>query len=71
MGRSVSYYKAANNQYEDIRGLEFTIRKPYGKLITGMLNYTYMVRSYGYFGLLNNFQDPLEQREYLTMNPYN
>tara|TARA_B100001179_G_scaffold54787_1_gene37412 strand:- start:2134 stop:3765 length:1632 start_codon:yes stop_codon:yes gene_type:complete len=70
MGRSVSYYKAANNQYEDIRGLEFTIRKPYGKLITGMLNYTYMVRSYGYFGLLNNFQDPLEQREYLTMNPY-
>ena len=70
MGRSVSYYKAANNQYEDIRGLEVTIRKPYGKLITGMVNYTYMVRSYGYFGLLNNFQDPLEQREYLSLNPY-
>ena len=70
MGRSVSYYKASNNQYEDIRGLEVSIRKPYGKLITGMVNYTYMVRSYGYFGLLNNFQDPLEQREYLSLNPY-
>lgn len=70
MGRSVSYKKAMNNEYEDIRGLEMTISKKTGKWITGFINYTYMVRSFGYFGLTNYYQDPQEQQEYLQLNPY-
>ncbi|HJL75462.1 MAG TPA: TonB-dependent receptor [Candidatus Marinimicrobia bacterium] len=70
MGRSVSYYKAMNNEYEDIRGFEITISKKTGKWFTGFINYTYMVRSYGHFGLTKYFQDPQEQQEYLQLNPY-
>jgi len=70
MGRSVSYYKAMNNEYEDIRGFEVTVSKKVGKWITGFINYTYMVRSYGHFGLTKYFQDPQEQQEYLQLNPY-
>ncbi len=70
MGRTVSYKKAMNNEYEDIRGFELTISKKTGKWITGFINYTYMVRSYGYFGLTNYYQDPQEQQEYLQLNPY-
>ena len=70
MGRSVSYNKAMNNEYEDIRGLELTVHKKMGKWITGFINYTYMVRSFGYFGLTEYYQDPQEQQEYLQSNPY-
>jgi outer membrane receptor protein involved in Fe transport len=70
MGRSVSYKKAENNEYEDIRGLEITLNKKVGNWITGFINYTYMVRSFGYFGLTNYYQDPQEQQEYLQLNPY-
>lgn len=70
MGRSVSYDKAMNNEYEDIRGLELTLNKKMGKWVTGFINYTYMVRSYGYFGLTHYYQDPQEQLEYLQLNPY-
>lgn len=70
MGRSISYKKAMNNEYEDIRGVEVTLNKKSGKWITGFINYTYMARSYGYFGLTNYYQDPQEQQEYLQLNPY-
>ena len=70
MGRSISYKKAMNNEYEDSRGVEVTLNKKSGKWITGFINYTYMARSYGYFGLTNYYQDPQEQQEYLQLNPY-
>jgi outer membrane receptor protein involved in Fe transport len=69
VNNSIQYYKAANNNYEDIRGIEFTISKPYGKWFTGFLNYTYMVQTSGYFGLTKYFQDPNMQRDYLKSNP--
>lgn len=67
---SVQYLKAADNNYEDIRGLEFTLDKRLGTWITGFVNYTYEVRTYGYFGLTEYYEDPSRQREYLRKNPY-
>ncbi|MBL7067405.1 MAG: TonB-dependent receptor [Candidatus Marinimicrobia bacterium] len=67
---SIQYSKAANNNYEDIRGFEITLDKRRGRWITGFLNYTYMISSYGYFGLQSYYEDPSKQREYLTQNPY-
>lgn len=67
---AIQYNKAANNNYEDIRGLEFTLSKPTGRWITGFINYTYMVKTSGYFGLTKYYQDPNMQREYEQLNPY-
>ncbi len=66
----VSYYQAANNNYEDIRGLEITINKRTGQWVTGFINYTYDVQTSGYFGLREYHEDPNRQREYLRLNPY-
>ncbi|MDD5581658.1 MAG: TonB-dependent receptor [Candidatus Marinimicrobia bacterium] len=67
---SVRYSKPANNNYEDIRGIELTLDKRWGTWITGFVNYTYMVRSYGWFGYQMYYQDPNAMREYLRDNPY-
>ncbi len=67
--KNISYYKAANNNYADIRGLEFTFIKRYGRWFSGFINYTYDVRTSGYFGLLAYYEDPKRQREYLKQNP--
>jgi len=65
----VQYYKAANNNYADIRGVEFTLTKRAGKWFTGFVNYTYDVRKTGYFGYLEYYEDPQAQRDYLKENP--
>ncbi len=65
----VGYYKAANNNYQDIRGFELTLTKRSGRWITGFVNYTYDVSSSGYFGLLKYYKNPKEQRDYLKENP--
>ncbi len=65
----VSYYRAANNNYQDIRGAEFTAIKRLGRWFTGYANYTYEVKTYGYFGLLQYSEDANRQREYLRLNP--
>ena len=70
INNSVKYSRPANNRYEDIRGFEITIDKHFGEWLTGFINYTYMVNTYGYFGLLKIYQDPNKQREYLKQNPY-
>lgn len=67
---SVQYSISANNNYEDIRGFEFTMTKRTGDWISGFINYTYEVGTNGYFGLTRNYQDPNEQRNYLRQNPY-
>ncbi len=61
---SVSYLKAESNNYQDIRGIEMTLSKPRGEIFSGFINYTYMVRTNGYFGLLEYHQNPQEQAEY-------
>ncbi|MDQ7053707.1 MAG: TonB-dependent receptor [candidate division KSB1 bacterium] len=67
---SVQYYKAASNNYQDIRGFEITLTKRSGRWVTGFINYTYDVRTSGYFGLTAYYEDPNKQREYLRLNPY-
>jgi len=68
----VSYYKLTNNSYEDIRGAEIEVTKMYGDWVTGMMNFEYRAKSYGYFGYDDYFQNPSEQRDWLTntYNPY-
>ena len=65
----VNYIIPENNNYEDIRGIELTLSKLNGRWFTGFANYTYMVRSSGYFGLLENYEIALEQRRYNAQNP--
>ena len=67
---AVQYDRAANNNYEDIRGFEVTLTKRVGSWIGGFINYTYDVRTSGYFGLTKYYEDPQEQRDYLRLNPY-
>lgn len=67
---SVRYSITDNNNYEDIRGIELTLDKRWGTWITGFVNYTYMVRSYGWFGYQRYYQDPNAMRAYLRDNPY-
>jgi hypothetical protein len=66
----VQYNRAENNNYADIRGVEITFTKRTGPWVTGFINYTYDVRSSGYFGLREIYQDPNRQRLYLEQNPY-
>ncbi|MHB2148977.1 TonB-dependent receptor [Calditrichota bacterium LG25] len=70
LDNSVQYYKAANNNYQDIRGFEVTLYKRVGRWISGFINYTYDVKTSGYFGLTQYWEDPNKQREYLRQNPY-
>jgi outer membrane receptor protein involved in Fe transport len=67
---SVNYSISANNNYEDIRGLELTLDKRFGDWVTGFINYTYMVNTYGYFGVTQFYEDPNKQRDFLRTNPY-
>jgi outer membrane receptor protein involved in Fe transport len=69
LNSSVTYNKAANNNYQDIRGFEITLTKTRGNWIRGFVNYTYDVKTSGYFGLTRYYEDPVEQRDYLTRNP--
>jgi outer membrane receptor protein involved in Fe transport len=59
-----SYFKATNNSYEDIRGLELTFRKDGGNWWYSFVNYTYQVASSGYFGKLSIYESISEQRTY-------
>jgi len=60
---SVSYSVPEPNMYRDIRGFEVTLTKNRGDWVTGFINYTYMVATYGYFGLPTYYENPALQRE--------
>ncbi|OQX95134.1 hypothetical protein B6I21_07005 [candidate division KSB1 bacterium 4572_119] len=66
----VNYYMAHDNYYEDIRGLEVSLERLFGKWVYGMVNYTYRVSTSGYFGKLRYYENPAEQREYDRDNIY-
>jgi len=59
---NVSYTLITNDGYEDIRGLEVTLRKNQGRWWRGFANYTYQVSTEGRFGRFNVFEDPSAQR---------
>lgn len=68
----VEYISRDNNDYtvsrafsyEDIRGVELTLRKQRGRYFWGEVNYTYSVASRGFFGTLENYENPFDQRNY-------
>jgi len=60
--KSIGYFKANNNNYEDIRGFELTLRKSYGNWVRGFANYTYQVITQGAFGRQTINEEPIEQK---------
>jgi len=67
---TVDYETIENNNYEDIRGFEFTLERRCGRLVRGWLNYNYMVSTEGYTGREHYFQDARLQRIEGLQNPY-
>jgi outer membrane receptor protein involved in Fe transport len=61
---SVVYTAANSNSYEDIRGLELTLKKSGGYWWRGFITYSYQVKSSGRFGTDIIYQDPTEQRKF-------
>ncbi|MFV1883702.1 MAG: TonB-dependent receptor [Balneola sp.] len=59
-----SYSVSRAFSYEDIRGFEFTLSKQRGKYFWGEVNYTYSIASRGFFGTLENYENPFDQRNY-------
>ena len=66
------YTIAVPNNYNDVRGLEFTLSKIKGRLLKGFINYTYMDFSSGNFGITGIIQNPLDENEYnnITQDHY-
>ncbi len=63
-----SYDASTNNAYRDIRGAEITLQKNRGNWIQGMINYTYDVRSYAYFGFGKYVPSKSNQSLYVADN---
>jgi outer membrane receptor protein involved in Fe transport len=58
------YVKPNNNSYQDIRGVEVTLRKTAGSWVTGFINYTYQSTKSGRFNKDRIYQDFTDQRKY-------
>jgi hypothetical protein len=65
----VIYYQLTANSYEDIRGFELDLSKVQGDWITGNINYEYRVNTSGYYDVKKYFENPADQRDYLSKNP--
>jgi outer membrane receptor protein involved in Fe transport len=61
---SMNYFKATNNLYEDVQGLEVTVKKASAGWWTGFLNFTYQVSNAGHFLWARVYQDPKAQRDF-------
>jgi outer membrane receptor protein involved in Fe transport len=70
--QDISYAKTTNNGYADIRGFEFTLKKPLGRWWNGFANYTYSSSKSGQFGRPRVYQSPSQQAQYdqATSNLY-
>lgn len=60
----VDYNRMEPLNYQDIRGLELSIRKNQGQRFRGFLNFTYMSRKSGNFGFDRQYENLVEQQEY-------
>jgi outer membrane receptor protein involved in Fe transport len=58
----VDYFQANNNNYQDIRGFEVTVRKTRGPWVNGFINYTYQAVSGGFFDKSAVSDDPTQQQ---------
>ena len=68
----INYARAANNNYEDVRGFEATLHKNRGTWWSGFINYTYQVNTMGHFGQTYIFASPSDQKAWdrQTQNLY-
>ena len=67
IGEEMIYTLAVPNNYNDIRGLEFTLSKVRGKIFRGFFNYTHMDFSSGNFGITGVIQNPIDENQYSTI----
>jgi len=61
--KGIGYTIATNNNYQDIRGFEVTLRKSDGDWVRGLMTYTYQVVTNGAFGETAINDDPAVQRQ--------
>jgi hypothetical protein len=62
---STQYQQRVPFNYSDVRGLEFTLSKTSGRWLRGFLTYTYLQTKNGNFGFVQNYQNLVEQTDYL------
>jgi hypothetical protein len=60
----VQYQYPRAENYQDVRGVEISIRKNRGDWIRGFINYTYQVESFGNFGFSQQYESRIDQRQY-------
>jgi hypothetical protein len=56
---SAGYTTRRNNNWEDVRGIEFKVTKMRGRYFSGWLTMDYLISTSGNYGFSNLYQDPL------------
>ncbi|MBN2092954.1 TonB-dependent receptor [candidate division KSB1 bacterium] len=62
-GDTDAYTRWENNQYRDIRGVEFEVNGGFLRYFKTRLNYNYMLTRQGYYGFRDIFQDPFQDNQ--------
>ena len=70
--KGIGYFKATNDNYPDVRGVEVTFKKNMGDWIRGFVTFTYQVTTNGAFGSDRVNDNPADQRiiDQTTQNVY-
>ncbi|MGE5795478.1 MAG: TonB-dependent receptor [Ignavibacteria bacterium] len=70
--KGIGYFKATNDNYQDVRGFEITAKKTAGDWIRGFITFTYLVTTNGAFGSNRVNDNPADQRiiDQSTQNYY-
>jgi outer membrane receptor protein involved in Fe transport len=70
--KGIGYFKANNENYRDVRGVEVTAKKSLGDWIRGFVTFTYQVTTNGAFGSGRINDNPSDQRiiDQTTQNVY-
>ncbi len=66
--KNTEYLRPMSNSYRDIRGFEVSVYKNRGNWFQGFINYTYDVRTSGYFGTSHYYESAIEQAKYDLAN---
>ena len=65
LDETVDYARYEPLNYEDIRGLELVLRKNRGRYVRGFVNFTYMSAKRGNFGFARQYENAVQQREFV------
>ena len=60
--KGIGYFKVTNDNYQDVRGVELTLKKSAGDWIRGFVTFTYQVTTNGAFGSGRVNDNPADQR---------